>query len=188
MTKRDRYLLELGRLVSVFAAVETRMLNLLWKASGLSDQVGAAVLSGVKIDGATGLLRRVFEANGGNCSGGLKSVLEHLGHINDMRNMLLHQAVYENEAGEMFVSNFQVAMSSREKRYQITPDALFAMSSDLTVIDRYLSLEMLSLAEIDRKHAREAQTGILRTPWRYKPLAERPVRKTSKPRTRDQGR
>jgi hypothetical protein len=130
------YFLALGYFMQSFAEAEMAMQVLLWKVSGLSDiSTAAALLSGVKIDGAMGLIRRVREAKKMPEHKQLTHIFNQLAEINSARNDIVHFGATFTEDFGILVSNFRIAhIEERLKGFHTSPIALFNMTQDITKI------------------------------------------------------
>src|SRR5258708_35777082 len=52
----------LGEFVSVFSEVETNLLSALWYLADVKPPIAQAVLTGIKVEGAIGLINRLADA------------------------------------------------------------------------------------------------------------------------------
>ena len=82
----------LGAFVTAFSRVEATLLKVLWILARLEAPYAQAVLSGVKIEGAMGLINRIAEAEQwpDNKKAEWQEVFTQLGLINKLRNDILH--------------------------------------------------------------------------------------------------
>lgn len=155
----------LGQFVWLFSIVETNMKDLLWQQTKMHPQAARAVLSGVKIDTAMSLIRRLSDAE--DWPKKKRSELEHvfrqLAIINSFRNDILHQQ-WNIEGRKITVSNaLSVHIPERYRETSVSMSDLKRMIADLTWIN--FSLLYFWLGEDTRGFR-----GLLqRKPWRYKP-------------------
>jgi hypothetical protein len=173
------YFLALGYFMQAFAEAEMAMQVLLWKVSGLSEiSTAAALLSGVKIDGAINLIRRVREAKKMPEHAQLTYIFNQLGEINSARNDIVHFGATFTEDFGILVSNFRIAhIEERLRGFHTSSAALFNMTQDITkIIHRIIEI----VAEYDQNPTPER--AVLDT-WLYKhrPLTGNQHKSQNKP-------
>lgn len=167
----DKYHCALGSFVSAFSRTEATLLRNLWILAGLKAPYAQAVLSGVKVEGAMGLIRRIAEAErwAEKKKAQWDRVFSQLGLINKLRNDLLHHGA--SMFGDVWiVSNKAVAHHpNRVREIHITPKILEDATSDLGFI--FLELILLGgpkAGTIYGENRRSALRRRQRSPWRYK--------------------
>jgi hypothetical protein len=169
----DTYHRALGAFVSAFSQVEATLLRALWILAKLKPPYAQAVLSGVKIEGAMGLINRIAEAE--QWPESKKSqwevVFSQLGIINKLRNDILHYG------GAMFgdawvISNRAVAHHpKRIREIHITPKILEDATTDLGLMNVRLVLLAGPKAGViyPRRGGRRDLDRIMQhMPWLYK--------------------
>ena len=103
--RRDYYL-ALGRFVSQFAHTEGLMQLTLRHFAGLGDDIGSALLSGVRADQARDLINRVLDARRRPATKmELKRHFDHFGLITKIRNDILHYGVEFETTEILLISN-----------------------------------------------------------------------------------
>ena len=134
------YYLALGYFMQTFAVVEATMQVILWKASGIPDmKTATALLSGVKIDSAMSLIRRVRETKKLAEHMGLEHAFQQLGVINSARNDIVHFGATFLEGIGPTISNFRAAhIQERIRGFIVSPRILVDMTADLTTITNRL--------------------------------------------------
>lgn len=167
----QRYYQAIGEFVTIFSEVELRLLKVLWHFSGVKQPTASAVLSGIKIEGAMGLINRIADAEQWSSDRKLElqRVFSHLGEINKLRNDLLHfGAFWEAEKDEWAISNEGFIHTPDKFRRRIVPRRTWeaAFGDLVTIFDALraiawpdeLSSRDLEIYKEGRAHA-----------WRYKP-------------------
>jgi hypothetical protein len=137
------YYYSLGRFMQIFALAETAMQTLLWKVSDMPDtKIAAALFSGVRIEQAAGLIRRVREAKGQPEHKQLKHIFEQLSVINNARNDIVHFGAMFSDGADALISNLRRAhMEERIRAFQVSPDVLDRMAADVgTIIMRIMKI------------------------------------------------
>jgi hypothetical protein len=167
----DLYHLELGRFVAMFSQVERTLLRALWTLARIRDPVSQAVLSGVRIEGAIGLINRIAEAENWSTDRRAKwqHVFTQLGAINKLRNDILHHGAGLNDDDKFVVSNRHTAHHpNRVREVLFTPATLGDAFEDLNV----LMFTLILLVGPKRMGLRIGGTRTLKQyleqPWRYK--------------------
>lgn len=163
----DAYLLALGRFVHEFAAIEGRISFELGYLADVSFGAGIALVSGVRAAQTMGLINRLLEATERlGEKERLSPAFAQLGHINAMRNSLLHHgAEPDSEAG---VVVYKVGHThERTEVRRISVSMLDNMTHDLEIIGLHL---LYTHIQHDPESKSEAWfQNELRVPWRYKP-------------------
>lgn len=154
----------LGQFVWVFSATEVNLRDALWKLSQLKPTIARAVLSGIKIDQAISLIRRIGEAE--DWQSARKSefdyVFAQLIIINSLRNDLLHNQAYVEgrsiTASNWFVAHIPERIRSTTIHLKDMRHALF----DLGTINLWLVIFAHG------EHAGDLRKLARSRPWRYK--------------------
>ncbi|MFC3071046.1 hypothetical protein [Phenylobacterium soli] len=176
---------QLGKFVDRFASIERSMQSILRRLAGVSDPIGAAVFSGVKVDAASSIINRICDATGQDeLKARLKPALDQLGVINNVRNNILHWgASRDSNSGEFIVSNaYWAASADRLREYRVTPIDLQAMIVDLHRIGLLLAREEFTEEEllksrIAQRVFAEVQAGA----WHYKSPQQQPPKTARQP-------
>ena len=168
----ETYWRDLGRFVHQFAHVEKFLLGNLWQYSGMKLVVGQATLSGIRAKEACSLLKRVFEALNAEDSTEAKDIetlSAQLGHINDMRNALLHFGTRFREGDNFLVDNRHIAFNERRVREMPVSSAILKqMTADLEKMSDHLAVHIFQQWGRVSEFSEDFQNS-LRAPWRYKP-------------------
>jgi len=171
-------------MVHWFAKVEVMLAATLSNVSGLSLDMGKAILSGVRADSAKSLIIRALEQRKMKDDIlHLKDVFDHLGVITSVRNDLLHYGQTQNSE-----SGFAVVKMShmREKDiiYSVTTNDLNDMSRDLFKIHSHLIHFEWHRVAPESQMIRDLEEWMS-VPWRYKrrgPNAQMNKRKKAVPK------
>jgi hypothetical protein len=133
-TKRDAYFRNLGIFVHVFAFVEDWMLLLLHQFSNVHDKAAPALFSGLRVDQAISLIRRLYEAHGHAIDPELDHAFRQLATINSTRNDILHYGGL-GPGDERIVSTRRAAHTpDRIRVFPVSSKVLDDMSTDLLTI------------------------------------------------------
>ena len=166
---KDPYYDALGRFVTAFSQVETTLLRALWTLARLQAPYAQAVLSGVRIEGAMGLINRIADAEkwAPEKRQDWQKIFAHIGLINKLRNDILHYGTTVFGSVRV-VSNEAVAHTpERVREIHIAPKILDKATEDLW--DIFMFLMVLGGAEIyGRKPATILRDLRRRKTWRYK--------------------
>jgi hypothetical protein len=181
----EDYYNALGRFVSKFSEVETNFLTALWHFGGLESPISQAVLSGVKIEGATGYINRIADAKGWTKKRRqrFKDFSDQLGLINKLRNDILHNGANWTGQQTWTVTNKLIAHTpSRIRTFPITVQLLKDAVSDLEKIENDLIL--FAWGHAMTKSTRRIFEEIRRKTWHYTPPPgfERPQKRRKTPR------
>jgi hypothetical protein len=180
-----RYWAELGQFIHYFSDVERVTQGLLRAVAGVSDPMGAALFSGVKVDAATSLINRVCEATDrADLQARLKPIFDQLGVINGVRNNTVHWGARE-DGGELVVSNLYFAATpDRIRKFPISATDLQLMIIDLIKISMHLSWEEMTVkGEIISPEMQELVfRKVLNAAWRYKPPQQSPPKNPRLPK------
>lgn len=177
----------LGRFITWFAKVESRLRALLAAHAGVAPDMAKAVFSGVKTVEAQSYINRIFQvAPDAAEQAELKAVFDQLFLINAARNLIIHHDLEIRGANELRVSNRAWALTeSHGKEMGVSAELLDAMTSDLQAINwRLLAAELRK--QLSPEEAAMVVSGFARTPWRYKSPPQ--ASKADKPRRSAQAR
>lgn len=165
------YYAALGRFVDAFARVETTLLRVLWTFAQLKSPYAQAVLSGVRIEGAMGLINRIADAESWKPERrqDWQKIFTQIGIINKLRNDIFHHGTAW--FGQVWVvSNRDVAhLPERVREIHITPKILDKATKDLW--DIFVFLTLLGGPAVGEIYGRKSPTlmrQLRRKPWRYK--------------------
>jgi hypothetical protein len=164
------YLASLGQFVHVFSQVEAMVAIALWVVADIKFEVAPALLSGVRVDGAIGLLGRVMDAKKmtGPNRESAETALRQLGIINKLRNDILHYGV-DMTGGELIVSNKMSAhIPERLREIVISHHILDDMTHDLEKINVHLFAFYTRTIYPEIKIDIPGYAERLRQPWRYR--------------------
>lgn len=170
-----RYFQALGRFVAMFSAVESVVQTLFWQMTGVDERVAPAVFSGVRMDAAQGLIKRVLEVRTFPKldRAELDAVLSQLTTITKVRNDILHHGAYPRGSRGFVTSNRIVAFTpDRLRETSASPEVLDALHADLNRMaillgGAFLAVRGLELTDGMAATLEEAR----RDAWRYKPDA-----------------
>jgi hypothetical protein len=130
----DPYFKALGIFVHAFAEVEGWMLTMLTMLSGVRDESGPALFSGVRIEQGISFIRRLYEAHRCPIDPALDEALRQLAIINNVRNRILHYGGLVGGDARV-VSTYRAAhIPERIQEFPISATKLDAMSEDLLTI------------------------------------------------------
>lgn len=168
------YCLALGHFVHVFAKLEMALQIVLWAESGLDPLRGRALFSGVKVDQAVSLIRRLHEAQGRQLSPFYNYVLPQVSAINAERNRILHYGAHAQDDGTLVVSNQRAAhIPERNVSTVVSTETLSCMRDDVVTIVQVLTHIRHQLAGTSFTEGEE----LIGAAWKFKPV---PVRAGSK--------
>ncbi|WP_341915786.1 hypothetical protein [Ferrovibrio terrae] len=156
----------LGEFVWLFSLAEVNIKDALWRLTEMQPHTARAVLSGVKIDTAMSLIRRLSEAEEWPQKriSEVDHVFRQLALINSFRNDILHHQG-QVKGRKITVSNgFSAHIPERVRTTTISVGDLRRMNSDLAKI--IFSLLYFSLGEDNRG----SRVLLHKSAWRYKPL------------------
>jgi hypothetical protein len=177
-----RYEQSLGRFIMAFSHVEANLQNAVWELAGVPSPTAQAVFSGVRIEAALGLIRRIAEAQKWTKikRDNFDGVLVHLGHINRLRNDIVHYGADMHAPNRWIVSNeIFVHFPERIRRIAISSPLLDNASSDLYKIDAHIVF--LTWGHRMPSSAKRVFRVTMRAPWLCKlPLPTEPAGKSRK--------
>lgn len=162
----------LGQFISGFSLLEVNMQLALWTFAHLSKPMARALLAGsTRIDAAMTLISKVAEAEKWDAEKKteLSRLFTQLGHINKIRNDLLHfGASPDSTSDEWTVSNKTFATADDQVRItKITVQTLSDLSSDVANINS--NLVLLAWGDQMKPATRELFENTKHFPWRYTP-------------------
>lgn len=182
----DTYHCALGSFVSCYAHAEGMLHLTLQMFAGLSDQMGSAILSGVRADHMKDLLNRVLDVTGhSDVRRNLERHLTQFSVITKIRNDILHYGAHWESPEVLLVSNARDAhIPARLRECRITPDDLRLMGADLMTINAGLLFALETVLPSTGPRSREfvQQTAqAAHQPWLYTPPPpEGPARSSRK--------
>jgi hypothetical protein len=141
----------------------------LWHFAGVSTPTAQAVFSGTRIEGAMQFINRIADAQRWKKSkrNQIQHIFTQLGHLNKLRNEILHYGAWMLAPGAWIVSNKEFAhMIERIRSIQISPETLREATADVENIQARLKALVTGrrLSRAVRQHA-----------WRYKPPERLPA-------------
>jgi hypothetical protein len=166
-----KYYEAVGTFVTVFSEVELRLLQALWRFSGLQP-VASAVLTGIKVEGAMSFINRIADAENWPTEkrDELQYIFSHLGEINKLRNDLLHYGSFWEEKTEdqYAISNDGYVHTPDRLRRRIVSRKIWdAAISDLLKI--FNALRVVAWPDEISSKDREIYNEDRKSAWRYKP-------------------
>ena len=164
----QNYWQALGQFMHAFTHVETLLQHTLAHFAGASDQVGRALFADQRVMTTKDTLNKVLVAsNKTDVHDRIKPFLDHLGLINSMRNLLIHNIVEPTEQEDAFlITNGSRATNGKLIETPTSVVALQAMTMDMVFIMAALAAEMS--AAPDKPPAAPPDP----MPWLYKPAAQ----------------
>jgi hypothetical protein len=168
------YYIDLGRIIDMFARIEGDLQALLWHEAGVSDAVGKAVFSGVRIDQAMQFCRRIWAANGVEKPEQVERAFSQLALLNSLRNDMVHYgAKIGTGVGDYVVTNERLAHTAAAlRRHALPPSTFHDINNDLIVISAAIELHCLSESADGVDFTRPQLESLARQPWQYKPPAQ----------------
>jgi hypothetical protein len=178
----------LGMFVSTFAEIEAMLFVTTAKLCDLPSDMLLSIGPNFRADGTMQVIRRVIElrSDSKEMKEQLKETLTQIGHINDMRNHLLHQMTYY-EPGNFVITNS--LMARNKDLVKTTPtsrEILLNMIQDLgTAWGRlwwyqYQIRKPGELSDEQDERFKNSIPEVLRRAWLYKP--SQPSSKDRRPR------
>jgi hypothetical protein len=166
-----KYWQSVGQFVSTFSSLEVTMQLALWSFSGLSNRMARALLSGsTRVDAAMNLINKIAATQKWKKSkrAELNAIFSQLGHINKLRNDLLHYgATSAKNKDEWIISNRAVEDTKKRIRTtKITTEALSRLSRD--VLNIQLRLSLLTWGHLMQPKTRQIFGRVRQEPWQYK--------------------
>jgi hypothetical protein len=127
----------------VFSGVETNLLSALWYLAKVESPTAQAVLTGIKVEGAIGLINRLADAQNWSKArkAEFKKFSDQLGLINKLRNDILHNGSNWTSSQTWTVTNRHSAhVPSRIRSYPVTAELLRSARRDLQKVEDDLVL------------------------------------------------
>jgi hypothetical protein len=183
----DAFHLALGKFVAKFSETEALLQTSLWELTGLKSPMAQSVLSGVRTDGAMQYINRIGVAEKWSKARleAKQHVFDQLGHINKLRNNILHYGAQLEGPDTWRVSNEGFVHTPENiSSTVISPKTLKAAESDLDQIDMLL-LDMIIAARPRPTIPDEAEAyeDARKYAWQYKP----PLQAAGRQKTRQTG-
>ena len=168
--RQAEYHYTLGKFVDQFARVESVVaIALMWHAK-ISQKRARAVFSGVRMDVATGHLRRLASIDAISPSewAQMEPVVTQIGHLNTARNLILHYGGRDIASGGGHVSDARSAlMSDKVRHILISPTILERMTCDLNKAYAHFALLHCGRKNLASQYPEAAP--LLSQPWLHKP-------------------
>lgn len=188
----DAYCLALGRFTDAFSQVELVLHFTLSSYANVNRKTAQAVFSGVRIDNAMGLIKRLAIASKLHWRKrkDLDYVFDQLGIINKARNDIVHYGgQWQGPERGRIVSNRFVALTTDHLRERpISAEALDHMCHDLMKINLHLSLHALPLSIAKRARYQNPFRPVLKSAWQYIPPQQPQRRRKTRKRPQKQSR
>ena len=174
-TKREaEYHQSLGNFVTEFSNAEAILHHLVCKFAGVIQPTANAVFSGVRIEAAMSYINRIADAQKWRKGrkARLQIIFTQLGHINKLRNEILHYGSTVQTSGTVLITNKNVVhLKSRIQERRISATVLNDATKDLIKIFWLL----VAFAWYPKLPMWEKIMGsILDVSWSYKPQQPRP--------------
>ncbi len=179
----DNFHRSFGHFMSIFSDIEARTQETLRHFAGVTQPVAKAIFSGTKADSAIGLIKRIGEATGWPPArlAEWKDITTQFGHLNFLRNQLVHHGALWHDADIWIVTNQLVAhMPEKATRIPVSPTILADAIADLEKLDCHIFA--FAWPEQYKRH-RDTLDHVLHCAWRYKP----PPQGRHQQKTRDKG-
>ena len=166
----DAFHLALGRFLTRFSGTEAFMQTILWRLARVQSPTAQAVFSGIRTEGVMQYINRIAAAEKWSktqCDL-LQFVFTQLGHINKLRNNILHYGAEPEGHDAWIVTNKQFAhVPENVSRIVISPLTLDMAASDLEKIETHL-IDFVYSGHL-RGSDRDGIDLILARTWQYKP-------------------
>jgi hypothetical protein len=171
----------LGHFVETYAKVESAIQLTLWHWMQLPHAQARVIFSGTRTDTASGYLRRLMSLGvTDEVRASMESILDQLGHINTMRNSILHYGAVGVEDGEGVTSNALIALSpAHERAFPVSTTIIKDMTDDLASIIVRLRVRHMGLPALPGGPYPLLERR-LNGAWRYK-TPPSPQQKSPKP-------
>jgi hypothetical protein len=175
----------LGKFTHEFSRVERLLQTLLRVKSGVSESVGRAIFSDLRMQASKDAVNRICDALGdAETKERLKPAFDQLGEINAVRNNLVHWGAVHDGSDALLVTNVRlIASADRLQEFRISPRDLRAMSLDLFLIGIYVVDAGRAFQFWDEPDFATMREGA----WLYKPPQRSPSQKAPN-RGRTKGR
>ncbi|MGH6985460.1 MAG: hypothetical protein ACRED9_01295 [Caulobacteraceae bacterium] len=164
--KRERYLAEFGRFVSLFALAEAMLKNALRHIVGVDERTALAVFSGVRAAEGSTLIRRCFEARKNALPEELNKLLVQFSTLSNLRNNLVHYGIDLSATPPITTNRSYVLSDMAIREMHIEEHTL----SDATIDCAKIILGLSCFVEDGKDDGRLAFS--VRDPWQYKPSAQ----------------
>jgi hypothetical protein len=178
----EAYYTALGRFIDMFAVAEAATQYALRYYAKTRTRVAVVIFSGVRVDVATNHIENLIKSArlAPDKKAELGDILQHLRDINNARNNILHYGARAIAEGRGFVTNALTRSSERAVRFQISPEILENMTTDLRKIITYLHLRHMGRPP-PHESTQKMLLSALPATWLYKhqPQSERPKRRVA---------
>lgn len=177
------YWAALGEFIHHFSHTERTMQTFLRHAAEVSEVVGRAAFSGVKVDAAMSLCNRIFDATERpHLKMRMEPIFQQLGIINGIRNNIVHWGASDAGNDDFRVSNkFYAVTPERVTEFTVSLVELHSMMADLMKIDVHLSWEAARATSHIPAEMERVFSPTLSAAWLYKqrprPTPQKAIRK-----------
>lgn len=178
----DRYYLQLGRFISIFAVAESSLRILLATLLNMDNDGQRAFLSGTRADAAISFVRRHYASKEMAIPTFLDRALSQFSSINSARNDLVHFVVKIDQAGALWSNREKVPNPSEAKIRRIDNETMEALRTDTAIIGSIFAAASLPLTKLER-HKPELLSALSEYAWQYKPPQPEPARRSDPQRT-----
>jgi hypothetical protein len=167
--RQDTYHKTLGEFIAEFAVIEAIMQMALRHFAGVSNQIGAAIFSGVRVDAASNQITRIADAQNWpqDRKDQWKFIVDQLSHIRKLRNDIVHYgAVWRGS--DVWIASNQLFAHTADKITNLpaSPSVLNDAKDDL----RKIGYHIVAFTWPERiVHADAEYHAVLKSAWRYKP-------------------
>jgi hypothetical protein len=167
-----KYWESVGQFVSTYSSLEVNMQLASWTFAELSNPMARVLLGGsTRIDAAMTLISKMAVAQKWKKAkkSELNAIFSQLGHINKLRNDLLHYGATASKRnkGDWIISNRAVEDTRKKIRTtKITTEILNRLTQDVTNIE--LRLVLLAWGHLMPTKTRRRFQQVRQQPWRHK--------------------
>ncbi len=174
------YFLALGEFIDQFARTEMFLHVILRHYAKINWDVGAAILSGVRVDTAMSFIKRITEIHdpGEETRIEINDLFQQLAEVNKLRNDIVHYGSQVRDDVRIVSNRIAAHTHDRIREFSVSPQTLKDAATDLNAINVRLSFRVLHHMPIGLHKPFEP---ILNAPWRYKP----PQRDSNRRKHRD---
>lgn len=165
----QEYYSALGHFIDVFAQVEGVVSFTLWHYAKTVPEIAKIVFSGVKIDVSSTYIKQLAAATKApqDRIDDLADVLQQLGIINGVRNMVVHYGARSVAEGHGIATN-ELRAKGEPTVFPISAILLQQMTADLRTILVRLRYKHLSVPKPRASENRQFLDELLSAPWQYK--------------------
>lgn len=178
------YHANLGAFIERFARCESNLHDFVGWLAELDEPTALALLSGSKVDADISFVRRLYEFRDQTIPPPLDKALIQLGHINTVRNQILHNETYhwirfaEDETVAEGRSNSNYNRKPRSPtEIDLTAEFLGRLSEDVSRVDGVITSYFHTVSYSNWTEAEFYEDFLTRHTWRCKlplPVTARP--------------